>query len=259
MKELNFDHSSFRRLLFLATLGFWSFSAISGQPASDSFSSCVQSKLQDLQTYYSQRLERLRVPTKKGNIVEQPYDSVGAIYKKARYLKTDFDRRLNTIAKETETEAVTADLKQMERSREKVKDKLLGQAWALTDVMRGTIICDRYSQIERVKSAIASRFADVKFVDRFEKPKPNGYRDLQAIVLVPAPMKNEKPLWAEIQVQLRSLYDAKKRRGDELYHRWRQIEEHGAKHPLTPAQISEITRLKAQEQKLYERALLEAK
>ncbi|MFL5814837.1 MAG: hypothetical protein ACJ763_14780 [Bdellovibrionia bacterium] len=246
-------------LLLCAWQGLGAHVALASDTAYRSDASCIVSSFSSILEQYSARLERRRRPTEKGNIVEQPTNDLHELYARARTSKKRFDDSLRRIGKVAGVEAITVSLKQLDRMQSKVDEKLLGDTSALTDILRGTLICDRMSQVQQVKDAIASRFPDVKFFDRFEKPKTNGYRDLQAVVLVPSHKKDEAPIWAEIQVHLRSLYEAKKKTGDSIYRRWRQIEESGARQPLTDEQISEITELKEQERLLYSQAILNAR
>lgn len=252
------------RLLTLAgpLLGLWiglgSLAAVASDAASNPVSSCIVSSFENVLAQYSARLERRRTPTEKGNVIEQPTHDLLELYARARASKKRFDDSLRRIGKDLDVDAITANLKSFERTQSKVNQKLLGDASALTDILRGTLICDRLSQIQQIKKQIASRFLDVKFFDRFEKPKANGYRDLQAVVLVPSHRKDQAPMWAEIQVHLRPLYEAKKQKGDALYQHWRQIEESGARRALSDEQIAEISSLKEQERLLYSQAILEA-
>jgi hypothetical protein len=227
--------------------------AVSHPVNHDQVVDCLLGHLDDVNAVYANRLaDRLAA---RGHTVAQSHETLAALYQDARMSKPIFDRKLNGIGQRTGAEIVTSELKAQKRSAKKIKGKLLGDPTALTDIVRGTIICDTMEQVRRVKAAITAWFPDYRFNDRFQKPKVNGYRDLQGIVLI-TPRKRHGGVehWAEIQVQLRSLYDAKKKQGDDLYKRWRDLEEEGAHTPLTNEQKAEIVSLKAREKALYDGA-----
>jgi ppGpp synthetase/RelA/SpoT-type nucleotidyltranferase len=214
---------------------------------------CLLNHLEDVNARYADRLADRQAAN--GHVVAQSHETVNELYQDAVLSKPIFDRKLNGIGKSAGVEVVTSKLKAQGRSDKKIRSKLLGDPTALTDIVRGTIICDSMEQVRKVKAAITAWFPDYRFNDRFEKPKVNGYRDLQAVVLI-EPRKRHGGInhWAEIQVQLRSLYDAKKKSGDSIYQRWRDLEEAGVHSPLSDEQKAEIVSLKAREKALYDQA-----
>jgi hypothetical protein len=157
------DHFRLGTLLLGVWLGLGSPVGLASEAANSSDTSCVVLNFKTILEQYLARLERRRKPTEKGNIVEQPTNDLHVLYARALTSKKRFDDWLRRIGKDTGAEALTVSLKRFDRMQSKVDEKLLGDTSALTDILRGTLICDRMSQIQKVKEAITSRFTDVKF------------------------------------------------------------------------------------------------
>ena len=216
------------------------------------FKECVLRNLNDLKKQNQERVAAIKVGTKDGTAVVQPSTNLNELYVSARALKPQFDHALNDIGLELGIEVITPELKDIDRSTEKVKGKLQGDASALTDLLRATATCDTVGQISKAEEMIAAKFPKHRFRNRFEYPKSNGYRDIQALVWVVSTDPQIPSHWAEIQIQFGPLYEAKIKKGDALYHQWRSLEEAGTHRELTHDEKDQIVPLKLEEKELYD-------
>jgi hypothetical protein len=150
---------------------------------------------------------------------------------------------------------VLAGLKGKKRAVEKVMSKFGGDYSRLTDVVRGSIVVDDVSQLDRVMGEIRQqaqkqgwRVSEVE--NRFKNPTAAGYRDMALRVTAP------NGHVTELQVNTKAMLVAKETKGHAMYEEARAIDAKAGleKRPLTPEESTRIETLNAQMRDLYAKA-----
>jgi|GEM_PF-5203435 len=185
----------------------------------------------------------------------QKEKTLSEIIASASKAKPNFDSTLDDIAKEFRGEAIHVPLKTdnpagYERSLKKIEGKYASPQ-ELKDVLRGSAVFDNLDDLHASMTEIVQKYGKENVVEvknYFQNPKGSGYRAIHVTVRTP-----EGSL-GEIQLQVRSIYDAKQietpinnaRRALDLL-------------PETPKTEKAIAELDAQSKKIYEAAWAEVK
>ncbi len=109
------------------------------------------------------------------------------------------------------------ELKSRTRANEVVEGRMGGDARYLNDIARVAIVCKTLDEVDQAMHAISQSYKNVVIYDRFDNPPPTGYRDLRLVV------RTDRSHFAEIQIHLESYWNAKKYKGDDIYHQLRKI------------------------------------
>jgi hypothetical protein len=148
---------------------------------------------------------------------------------------------------------VIAPNKSEARAREKVSTDYKNDWTQLKDMVRGSIVVNTVAEVaEAFKNAEA---AGLKFAaqpkDRFSKPTPEGYRDLNTLVTLPS------GILAELQFHVRELSDAKAE-GHKHYEAQRTLRaSNGMDEPTdawSPEEAAEFHQLRQAQREIYDAA-----
>ena len=154
-----------------------------------------------------------------------------------------------------EPEAQQGDVKSLDRAVKKALGKDNGDARNVRDVVRNSIAVDNVEDLDRAIVAVTETMkeqgVEIATADnRFAKPLPSGYRDMQLTVRLP------NGAIGEVQVHVKPMLAAKNGKGHVLFERQRTIIEQGLNRPggNTPEELAEIDSLNAESRGLYEAA-----
>ena len=158
-----------------------------------------------------------------------------------------------------EPEAQQGDVKSLDRAVKKALGKDNGDARNVRDVVRNSIAVDTVEDLDRAIVAVTETMkeqgVEIATADnRFAKPLPSGYRDMQLTVRLP------NGAIGEVQVHVKPMLAAKNGKGHVLFERQRTIIEQGLNRPggNTPEELAEIDSLNTQSRELYEAAWAKA-
>jgi len=180
---------------------------------------------------------------------------VGEMMETARTALINFRHLLDDIASSHPfAQKKVAPLKGFARLLEKVSGELKGKFEGLTDIVRGTLLCDNTEQVYKLVDAVVTneqiRVVSVK--DRFQKPLPSGYRDIQLILVDLA--SNHL---TELQINIHSVHEIKETQGHVLYEQMRSIEDRAdiEQRTLNADEIRELNELNSISRNLYNEAI----
>ena len=172
----------------------------------------------------------------KGNVVPLYADAW-------EIMNTEFKPSIMKLGAQVGGEAQVAPLKGLTRSKEKAKTEMGGDSAKLLDIIRGSIICEKPSQLVEAFETTSKLFDIVRVKNRFANPA-DGYRDL----LLNIRLSNGHV--AELQLHLRHIINAKEK-GHKDYEVARVLE---AKKDRTDEENQELALRKADMQGLYDDA-----
>lgn len=149
---------------------------------------------------------------------------------------------------------ILAALKDKHTATKKVQAKYGGNFERLSDIVRGTVAVDHAADIPKAiaslkKNAARMGFSIVELENKFARPTPAGYRDINLRV------KGPNGHLCELQINAKAMITAKTH-GHKLYEEARGIDRDAkiAGRPLTEHEASTVERLNQQMARLYSAA-----
>ncbi|MDJ0696921.1 hypothetical protein [Mastigocoleus sp. MO_188.B34] len=185
--------------------------------------------------------------------IRQPTNNLDEIYKKSEEVKPSFQKLIQEIAIKTGGQTKFAPLKGRKRTEEKIQADYGGDASQVKDVLRASIIYEKFEQVELGLKELQQEGKIVALKDRFKNPTESGYRDILLNV------ETENGIVAEIQLHLGSILQAKKQ-GHALYKQQREIEAKSRieNRPLTKEERLQYDSLVEKQRLLYDSAFIRA-
>jgi hypothetical protein len=147
----------------------------------------------------------------------QPTADLDLLYRDAAAARTELEDLARSVASSHSGEAMVPPLKGRARAEEKIAADYDGDASRLTDLARGSIVFDRFDQLERAAKQIEGSANIVRKKDRFALPA-DGYRDMLYN------LKASNGHVMELQLQLRAVQEVKSGEGHRLYDQMRTID-----------------------------------
>lgn len=198
----------------------------------------------------------ISIPSKQYRSPVQFSANVSQLYRQAVYTKQDLDTLLNSIAQETQTQAITAPLKSAQRAQEKIQHKFDGDGAKITDLARGSLVADNVHTLIRAYQSLVNQVEVVSIKNRFALPKSSGYRDLNLLVKLP-----ESNMICEVQLHLKHIAEIKSGPEHQTYQHIQGIQARAkkAQRVLSEFELASITQLRQDSFKLYQRAWLNYK
>lgn len=144
-------------------------------------------------------------------------------------------------------------LKDLTRAEKKIASEFGGDGTKLTDLSRSTITYSSMDDLYQGLDALNNKGDVVAVLDRFETPKPNGYRDIKVN------LKTSNGHTTEMQLHLDQMLEAKELETP-IYNQVRDIE--GAAklegRSLTADELQKLSDLSDESKALYESAFKSA-
>ncbi len=139
-------------------------------------------------------------------------------YEQAPAAQREISTLVRHLADTTGSTAILPnELKKRARADEVVNGRMGGDARYINDLARVALVCKDMDDVQYAMHSISQSYKNVVIYDRFETPPPTGYRDLRLVV------RTDNSHFAEIQIHLESYWNAKKYKGDDLYHQIRDL------------------------------------
>ncbi|WP_299492663.1 RelA/SpoT domain-containing protein [uncultured Shewanella sp.] len=198
----------------------------------------------------------LSFPSQQFTPATQSSADLSLLYQQAFHTKKDLDTLLGTISTTTQTQAIFAPLKTAQRADEKIQNKFDGDSSKITDLVRGSLVADNVNGLVRAYEALTAQVEVVRIKNRFAAPKDSGYRDLNLLVKLP-----HSNMICEVQLHLSQIAQIKSGAEHETYQKIQSIQAK-AKHnqrDLSEIELAQVTRLRQESFKLYQRAWLNYK
>lgn len=215
----------------------------------------VEPQLQDKLDAHLERakldLERIEKAFDPEDNTIQPANTLNEIYDRAPAVQTEISDFLSALADSYGFEAVDPGLKSHERASEVIDCRFDGDVTRISDIARGALICETMDDVNFVMHALSHSYKNMVIKNRFEEVPMSAYRDICATV------RTDNSDFAEIQVHLRSFWEAKKERGDALYQQMREIQAAAQDRPLTREEKKAKSKLFDASRKLYKAAGVE--
>ncbi len=190
------------------------------------------------------------------HLLEQPSSNLEALYSQAQIAQTELEALLNRVNQQTHTQAIIPPIKTLTRAKQKIAQKLDGDASKITDLARASIVASDIPQLLASYKFIAEHTQVVQIKNRFANPKRSGYRDLNLLLRLP-----ESKMIVEVQLHLTDIAKIKSGPEHRVYEQVQKINAKAAeqKRQLNDIEQAQITRLQQESHKLYHRAWLKYK
>lgn len=195
--------------------------------------------------------ELLSIPSFRANQVAQPFSDLDALYDVAPDAQQELESLAADIAQSVDGKVLSAGLKGRARAEEKVAKELGGDASLLTDIVRITVETDSINALNRAYGHLAANTQTLEVINRFQDPRPSGYRDLKVLVTLP-----ESKLVAEVQFHLRAISEIKNGPEHRIYEHIQGIERNAASEGrnLNDIEVAKVEKLRAESRKMYRMA-----
>ncbi|MDR9829792.1 RelA/SpoT domain-containing protein [Vibrio sp. FNV 38] len=181
----------------------------------------------------------------------QPYSDFDVLYSKAHQAQAELETLCQSTALLTSSEAYFAGVKSHQRAQEKITYELDGKVERITDLARATIVANDISSLMDVYEVLDREATVVKVKNRFKRPTPSGYRDLNILVQLP-----KTNIIAEVQLHLKAIADVKNGPEHDIYEQVQKIERLAASESrsYTDFEGQQIKRFRSQSKDLYQNA-----
>ncbi|MEF1310502.1 phosphoribosylglycinamide formyltransferase [Vibrio mytili] len=181
----------------------------------------------------------------------QPYSDFDILYSKAHQAQFELETICKSSALLNSALPLFAGVKSQHRAEEKVRIELNNQVERITDLARGTIVADDVPSLISIYETLERETTIVKVKNRFKKPGPSGYRDLNLLVRLP-----KTNLIAEVQLHLKAIADVKSGPEHDLYEKIQKLERLAMqeKRDLNEIEMASIQRMRTQSKNLYQQA-----
>ncbi|WP_162046459.1 RelA/SpoT domain-containing protein [Vibrio taketomensis] len=181
----------------------------------------------------------------------QPYSDFDVLYSKAHQAQFELETICKSTALLTNTDAYFAGVKSSQRAQQKITLELDNQVNRITDLARATIVANDVASLMEVYEALDRETTIVRVKNRFKKPAPSGYRDLNILVQLP-----KTKLIAEVQLHLKAIADVKSGPEHDLYEQIQRIERQAdvEMRSLNEFEIAQINKMRNQSRQMYQNA-----
>jgi len=184
------------------------------------------------------------------NLAPDQQGVLAALYKQAEEAKPVFDEIATGIVKDLDAMGIKAEvklapLKGAARAVEKIIGEKNGKADDIKDLLRGTIIVDRLEDAAPAFETVKQRYAlsgKQRFLLEEGQPSLGGYRDVFTNVNVNGHI-------AEMQVNVRKMYEAKEGAGHKFYE---ELRSYNGKADLSPEDLKNIARIETEQRAFYD-------
>ncbi|WP_325892899.1 hypothetical protein [Grimontia sp. NTOU-MAR1] len=191
----------------------------------------------------------LAIPSFRAHQVNQPVNDLDTLYKLAPDAQQELETLAAGIADSVSAKVVSAGLKGQHRAAVKVDKELNGDVSKLTDIVRITIESDSINSLNQAYEKLATQTQTLEVINRFQAPRPSGYRDLKVLVTLP-----ESQLVAEVQLHLNAISKIKNGPEHSIYEQIQRIERDAVDRDLTEFEVTKIGQLRQQSRKMYQMA-----
>ncbi len=183
----------------------------------------------------------------------QPYSDFDILYSKAHQAQFELETLCKSTALLNEAQPYFAGVKSKHRAKEKIAHELDGRVERITDLARATIVAEDVASLVSIYETLERETTIVKVKNRFKKPGPSGYRDLNLLVRLP-----KTNLIAEVQVHLKAIAEVKNGAEHDLYENIQKIERQAIVEKRTPTEFEmvSIRNMRTQAKNLYQQAWL---
>jgi hypothetical protein len=183
----------------------------------------------------------------------QPHSDFDTLYSKSHQAQSELEALCKSTALLTSSEAYFNGIKSPQRAKEKVQYELGGKAERITDIARATVVANDIASLMHVYEVLEREATIVKVKNRFKKPTPSGYRDLNVLVQLP-----KTNIIAEVQLHLKEIADVKNGPEHDIYEQVQKIERLAASEDrdLTDFEQAQMTRFRFESKDLYQDAWL---
>lgn len=181
----------------------------------------------------------------------QPYSDFDILYSKAHQAQFELETICKSTALLNDAQPYFAGVKSKQRAEEKIAHELDGQVERITDLARATIVSEDVASLVSIYETLERETTIVKVKNRFKKPGPSGYRDLNLLVRLP-----KTNLIAEVQIHLKAIADVKNGPEHDLYEKIQKLERQATmeKRSLTEFEMASVRTMRNQAKNLYQQA-----
>lgn len=187
-----------------------------------SFQSCPAEELSKKQFSTKKRTassELLSIPSYHLKTVKQPYNSLSELFDAAPPAQRELENMVGKVAKGTSAQLLSSGIKNTKRAAVKVEKELSGDASLITDIVRVTLATNSIQSLNRAYHKITRSAQTLSVMNRFDAPRPSGYRDIKILVKLP-----QTQLIAEVQLHLSEILDIKNEKEHDIYREIQGIE-----------------------------------
>ncbi|ATF09731.1 nucleotidyltransferase family protein [Candidatus Enterovibrio altilux] len=195
--------------------------------------------------------ELLSIPSFRAINVSQPYQTLAKLYNIAPQAQQELENLTHQIAHHVNGTVHSSGLKEKTRAEEKIVGELAGDASKLTDIARITVEVDSVEGLIRVYTELTAAARTQEVINRFQLPKPSGYRDLKVLLMLP-----ESQFIVEVQLHLKGIFEIKNGQEHNIYREIQIIERNAALQDriLSEHEFARIEHLRQQSRALYDNA-----
>ncbi|WP_407333002.1 hypothetical protein [Enterovibrio sp. 27052020O] len=195
--------------------------------------------------------ELLSIPSFRSSEIKQPYSHLAELYEAAPKAQLELEDLAKTIAHKANGSVLSAGLKGQERAQEKVEKELNGDVTRLTDIVRITVETDSLEDLNSAYAQLAASTKTMEVVNRFQTPRPSGYRDVKVLVSLP-----ESQMIAEVQLHLKAISAVKNGKEHTNYEQIQRIEREANLHDraMSDYEVAKIEKLRRESRALYDNA-----
>ncbi|MGP8304795.1 phosphoribosylglycinamide formyltransferase [Vibrio sp. YIC-376] len=181
----------------------------------------------------------------------QPYSDFDILYSKAHQAQFELETICKSTALLNDAQPYFAGVKSKQRAEEKISHELDGQVERITDLARATIVAEDVASLVSIYETLERETTIVNVKNRFKKPGPSGYRDLNLLVRLP-----KTNLVAEVQIHLKAIADVKNGPEHDLYEKIQKLERQAImeKRSLTEFEMASVRTMRSQAKNLYQQA-----
>ncbi|OSP13472.1 phosphoribosylglycinamide formyltransferase [Vibrio alginolyticus] len=181
----------------------------------------------------------------------QPYSDFDILYSKAHQAQFELETICKSTALLNDAQPYFAGVKSKQRAEEKIALELDGKVERITDLARATIVAEDVASLVSIYETLERETTIVKVKNRFKKPGPSGYRDLNLLVRLP-----KTNLVAEVQLHLKAIADVKSGPEHDLYEKIQKLERQAMleKRELSEIELASIRNMRTQSKNLYQQA-----
>ncbi len=195
--------------------------------------------------------ELQQIPSWRAHNITQPYNQLSVLYTNAFPAQQELNMLLETSALYSQSKALLPGIKSQQRAKTKIATELNGHTNKLTDIVRGSLVCDNISDLIKTYDFIAQHASVLEVKNRFSAPAASGYRDIKMLVRL-----NNSGLVAEVQLHLEAIAEIKNGEEHDIYEMIQSIERLAIAQDreLNDIEKMKIKRLQQQSKALYAQA-----
>ncbi|QIZ77308.1 phosphoribosylglycinamide formyltransferase [Ferrimonas lipolytica] len=207
--------------------------------------------LKQYQQYQADYQQLCQLPTFEPKTALQPDLPLPQLHQLAFEAQQELAEALTSLIKGNCCVLVNPGVKSFQRAQGKIETELQGNIRRLTDLARATLVVTNLSTLVATFAALAERVEIVSLLNRFQRPKANGYRDLKALVRLSA-----TGMLAEVQLHLEAIQTVKNGEEHRAYQQLQCIQRKAELEcrPLSVWEQAKVARLRRYSRALYEEA-----